>query len=56
MYVYSSILSSNDEIKETPINEIKEKKLNSNSILVSMSMYVYMDTCIYLNAYIDVCL
>jgi hypothetical protein len=43
VYIYlelaiSSILSSNDDIKETPINEIKGKKLRKDSILVSMCM------------------
>jgi hypothetical protein len=44
MYVYSSIISSND-IKETPINKIKAKKLSTNSILVfnlCKCLYIYI--------------
>jgi hypothetical protein len=48
MYVYSSIIPSNDDIKNISINE-KGKKLNKDSILVSMCMYVCMYICIYIS-------
>jgi uncharacterized PurR-regulated membrane protein YhhQ (DUF165 family) len=52
--VYIRIISNNDQIKKSDMdtNLNYGKKLNKDSILVSMCMYVYMDTCIYLNAHI----